>query len=152
MLGELTPEEVERVLQSELTGRIGCHADGRTYVVPITYAYRSGSVYCHSAEGLKIRMMRKNPVVCFEVDRVDDVSNWKSVIATGRYEELSGRGAVAAMDILIGRFAALPGLDEKHPSFILRKADAEPSPADGREIVLFRIRLGEKSGRFERAP
>ncbi|MDQ5858161.1 MAG: pyridoxamine 5'-phosphate oxidase family protein, partial [Acidobacteriota bacterium] len=54
MLGQLSPEEIEQLLSSEITGRIGCHADGRTYVVPITYTYQSGNVYCHSAEGQKI--------------------------------------------------------------------------------------------------
>jgi nitroimidazol reductase NimA-like FMN-containing flavoprotein (pyridoxamine 5'-phosphate oxidase superfamily) len=157
MLGKLDARAIEELLASEVTGRIGCHADGRTYVVPITYAYEDGSVYCHSAEGLKLRLMRKNPVVCFEVDRVQDMGNWKSVIATGRFEELHGRDALAAMDVLIKRFAAIERSGEPHPSYVFRKseeyvfrkAEAEPLQADGREIVIFRIRLAEKTGRFE---
>ena len=77
MLGELSPEEIEEVLRSEITGRIGCHADGRTYVVPVTYGYQRGYVYCHSSEGLKLRMMRKNPVVCFEVDHVAEALQFR---------------------------------------------------------------------------
>jgi uncharacterized protein len=150
MLGKLAPEEIEQLLASEITGRIGCHADGRTYVVPITYAYRSGHVYCHSAEGQKIRMMRKNPDVCFEVDRVEDVGNWKSVVATGRFQELGGPESLEAMDVLIARFAAVARSQDPHPSYVLRASVAEPPGADGRPIVLFRIRLTEKSGRFER--
>jgi nitroimidazol reductase NimA-like FMN-containing flavoprotein (pyridoxamine 5'-phosphate oxidase superfamily) len=150
MLGSLTPVEIEHLLASEFTGRIGCHADGKTYVVPITYAYQSGSVYCHSAAGQKVRMMRKNPDVCFEVDRVDDVGNWKSVVANGRYEELGGRGALDAMDVLITRFAAIERAQDDHPSYLLRASEAESARADGRPIVLFRIRLIEKTGRFER--
>jgi hypothetical protein len=150
MLGKLSPQEIEELLRSEMTGRIGCHAEGRTYVVPITYAYEGGDIYCHSPEGLKLRMMRKNPVVCFEVDRVQDMGNWKSVIATGRFEELSGRNAIAAMDVLIRRFVAVERPGEPHPSYIFRESEAEPSRTDGREIVIFRIRIGEKTGRFER--
>ena len=150
MLGELTAQEIEELLRYEVTGRIGCHADGRTYVVPITYAYEKGYVYCHSAEGLKLRMMRKNPTVCFEVDRVQDVGNWKSVIATGRFEELSGRDVIAAMDVLISRFGEMAA--PAHPSFVLRSSDAEPPRADGRTIVLYRIHLAEKTGRFEKTP
>ena len=152
MLGELSPEEIEEVLRSEITGRIGCHADGRTYVVPVTYAYEGGDVYCHSPEGLKLRMMRKNPNVCFEVDRVRDMGNWRSVIASGRFEELSGRDALSGMDVLIKRFAAIERPDEPHPSYVFRESDAEPPQTDGREIAIFRIRLTEKSGRFERTP
>lgn len=150
MLGTLTTVEVERLLASEFTGRIGCHADGRTYVVPVTYAYKSGNVYCHSAEGRKVRMMRKNSDVCFEIDRVEDVGNWKSVIGEGRFHELGGREALEAMDVLIARFAELERAQERHPSYVLRASEAESSRADGRAIVLFRIQLGEKTGRFER--
>ena len=150
MLGELSPQEIEELLRSEMTGRIGCHAEGRTYVVPITYAYEGGDVYCHTPEGLKLRMMRKNPVVCFEVDRIKDMGNWRSVIATGRFEELSGRDAIAAMDVLIKRFVAVERADQPHPSYVFRESEAEPSRTDGREIVIFRIRIAEKTGRFER--
>lgn len=152
MLGELSTQEIIELLRSEVTGRIGCHADGRTYVVPVTYAYARGDVYCHSAEGLKLRMMRKNPVVCFEVDRVEDVGNWKSVIATGRFEELTGSDAIAAMDVLIARFGEIGDKAATHPSYVLRSAGAEPPRADGRPIVLYRIRLAEQTGRFERTP
>ena len=152
MLGELAAPEIEELLRSEVTGRIGCHADGRTYVVPITYAYEKGYVYCHSAEGLKLRMMRKNPLVCFEVDRVQDVGNWKSVIATGHFEELSGRDVIAAMDVLISRFGEVGREASAHPSYLLRSSGAEPPQADGRPIVLYRIRLAEKTGRFEKTP
>ena len=152
MLGELSAPEIEEVLRSEITGRLGCHADGRTYVVPVTYAYEAGDVYCHSPEGLKLRMMRKNPNVCFEVDRVRDMGNWRSVIATGRFEELSGRDALSGMDVLIKRFAAIERPDQPHPSYIFRESEVEPPRTDGREIVIFRIRLTEKSGRFKRTP
>jgi nitroimidazol reductase NimA-like FMN-containing flavoprotein (pyridoxamine 5'-phosphate oxidase superfamily) len=150
MLGELSPQEIEEVLRSEITGRIGCHADGRTYVVPITYGYQRSYVYCHSADGLKLRMMRKNPIVCFEVDRVEDVGNWKSVIATGRFEELSGRDVVAAMDVLISKLGRVGDSATSHPSYLLRSS--ETAGADGRPIVLYRILLTEKTGRFEKTP
>ena len=152
MLGELSSQEVEELLRSEITGRIGCHAGGRTYVVPITYAYAKGYVYCHSAEGLKLRMMRKNPTVCFEVDRVENVGNWRSVIATGRFEELTGRDAIEAMDVLISRFGETGQDGSAHPSYVLRSSGAEPPLADGRPIVLYRIHLAEKTGRFEKTP
>jgi hypothetical protein len=102
-------------------------------------------------------MMRKNPVVCFEVDRVHDIGNWRSVVATGRFEELNGRDAIAAMDILIKRFVGMERSGEPHPSYVFRKSEAyvfrkaevELIEADGREVVIFRIRLSEKTGRFE---
>jgi hypothetical protein len=39
MLGELTKSQIDNVLYSAVVGRLGCHSDDLTYVVPITYAY-----------------------------------------------------------------------------------------------------------------
>ena len=149
MIGELKGEEIERFLAAETTGRIGCHADGKTYVVPVTYVYDSGSVYGHTARGLKVQMMRRNPDVCFEVDRVEDIGHWRSVIAHGRYEELQGADAIQAMDLLIQRLTPLAADEASHPSYVLRAA--EPATADGLGVILFRIRLTEKTGRFEQS-
>jgi uncharacterized protein len=150
MLGSLNVVQIERVLRTELTGRLGCHADGRTYVVPVTYVYEEGSVYGQSAEGMKIRMMRKNPYVCFEVDRIEDLANWQSVIAWGTFEELDGEEAVRAMDLLIDRLMPLR-TSETGPS---RNRGPESTPdasGDGHKLVTYRIYLTEKTGRFERA-
>lgn len=54
MMGSLSSEEIERLLHTEVIARLGCHAEGRTYVVPITYAYDNNSVIGHSSEGLKM--------------------------------------------------------------------------------------------------
>lgn len=70
MLGQLTGEQIEHVLQSQITGRIGCCAGDDMYVVPVTYVYHQGHIYAHSKEGRKIQIMRRNPKVCFQVDAV----------------------------------------------------------------------------------
>lgn len=141
MLGELSQSQVENVLRSGLIGRIGCHAYGKTYVVPITYAYDGTYVYAHSAEGMKLHMMRANPHVCFEVDAMDDLANWQSVVAWGTFEELHGDQARSAMDLLVDqiepRVAGPPGVSV-HP-----RSSTQP-------VVLYRILLEEKTGRFER--
>ena len=58
MLGKLEEEEVEKLLKEQYIGRLGCHAHGVSYIVPINYVYRSGTVYAHSAPGQKIRLTR----------------------------------------------------------------------------------------------
>jgi hypothetical protein len=144
MIGRLSPEEIERVLSSQMIGRIGCHAGGRTYVVPVTYAYDGESIYGYTGEGMKLRMMRDNPEVCFEVEQIDDPSRWRSVIAWGSFEELYGQEAAHALQILLDRYAvqalgetALPPLGPH------RRGAIHP------DAHLYRVRLGEKTGRFE---
>src|SRR5476649_2864917 len=80
MLGKLNDEQVEELLKTNLLGRIGCHADDITYIVPVHYVYEDPYIYVHSADGLKISLMRKNPSVCFEIDEIRDFFNWQSVI------------------------------------------------------------------------
>jgi nitroimidazol reductase NimA-like FMN-containing flavoprotein (pyridoxamine 5'-phosphate oxidase superfamily) len=135
--------DVEALLSGQRVGRIGCHADGRTYVVPVAYAYVGGCVYAHSANGAKIRMMRKNPHVCFEVDRTDALSNWRSVIAWGTYEELHGEAAREAMRMLLLQF-----LDQKAQPAAHSLASDRPGISED-DAVVYRLRLAEKSGRFE---
>ncbi len=75
MFGNLNKDEIEEVLKHHLIGRIGCYAFDTTYIVPISYGYDGESIYCHTYEGLKITMMRKNPRVCFEVDTMENMAN-----------------------------------------------------------------------------
>jgi nitroimidazol reductase NimA-like FMN-containing flavoprotein (pyridoxamine 5'-phosphate oxidase superfamily) len=153
MLGELAAVEIDELLHSEMVGRIGCHADGRTYIVPVTFAYDGAAVYAHSAGGTKLSMMRSNPEVCFEVEHVDDLANWRSVIAWGHFEELDGDGAMHAIRLLVDRFAPLMGTRTAVPGHGIAGRPAEPgSPtaAGNPAAVLYRIVLGERTGRFER--
>jgi len=142
MLGELTPEEIDGVLRSEAIGRIGCYAFGRPYVVPITYAFDGVAVYGHSREGLKLRMMRSHPTVCFEVDRFESVSSWRSVIALGTFSELESSEAEIAMELLRRRLAPLVPSATSVPDGRLHSS--------GLPWSVFRILLGERTGRFER--
>ena len=42
MFGKLENAQMKKWFAENTIGRLGCHADGRTYVVPISYAYDSG--------------------------------------------------------------------------------------------------------------
>jgi nitroimidazol reductase NimA-like FMN-containing flavoprotein (pyridoxamine 5'-phosphate oxidase superfamily) len=149
MLGTLNREQIDHVLRTELVGRIGCHDGGRTYIVPITYAYDGGHIYGHSAAGLKVRMMRADPHVCFEVDHMVDMANGQRVIAWGVYEELHGDDATEAMRYLIDRVSSLMASETSLPSHGLGAPSGHQGDTAGHEAVIYRITLTEKTGRFE---
>lgn len=149
MTGILDEPSIERVLTHAFVGRIGTHLDGRTYVVPVTFAYDGTYVYGHSNDGMKLRMMRENPSVCFEVDRVRDLVNWESVIAWGTFEELSGDEALRGLMTIVAHIRPLIPADIVHPSPAREQAGGEPKEPPGTAIV-YRIRLHEKTGRFEK--
>jgi hypothetical protein len=141
MMGELTKDQIDNVLRSEMIGRIGCHAEGRTYVVPVSYAYDGQHVYAHSADGLKVRTMRSNPSICLEVDQIDDLANWRCVIGQGTYEELHGADEDRARRLLSERFAPFitsetaphhvwPNTEQDKFDDIVRRSIFLPHPAE----------------------
>ena len=131
----LPPAEIETLLRTALVGRIACCAhgdgeDGRPYVVPLAYGYDGDAVYAHSGPGRKIRLMRAQPLVSFEVDRAEADDRWRSVIAEGLYDELTDP---------VARGRALR---------VIYPPPREIPPL-GPETVVYRIRLTAKSGRYE---
>jgi uncharacterized protein len=135
MIGVMGNDEIEEMLRRHRIGRIGCSANDRPYVVPITYAYDGEHVYGYSALGRKIEVMREQPLVCFEVDEIDGDASWRSIIAEGIYEELAnGEDRRDALRRL------LPG----NGQFVSRTLNGAS------RFVVFRLRLTERSGRFER--
>lgn len=147
MIGELTYIEIEEVLQDQVIGRIGCCLNGAAYIVPVHYAYSDPYVYAYSLEGKKIDIMRQNAEVCFEVDEIKALLNWKSVIARGTFEELKGAlERQKAWKILADR--SLP-LISPEGSDISPQEQSRYGDVNEMEGVFYRIELTEKSGRFE---
>lgn len=148
MIEELGPAQIEQVLHEQVIGRIGCHARGRTYVVPITYVYADGAIVGHTGDGLKVQMMRENPNVCFEVEDLRHLPSWSSVIAQGKYEELHGDAAESALEQLVARLGASPPARSAMPG---QGAGLwETGTRAERPGVVFRIVIEEKTGRIDR--
>jgi nitroimidazol reductase NimA-like FMN-containing flavoprotein (pyridoxamine 5'-phosphate oxidase superfamily) len=139
MLGTLKEAEVERLLRSQYIGRLGVCDQGRPYIFPVSYGYDGTYVYAHSHVGLKIHLMRVNPQVCFEVEDIVSAAQWRTVVAHGTFEEVVDK---------VERDAALAA--------IVRQTETAYAPSlapyiDGPEqIIVYRIRLTEKTGRYER--
>ncbi len=148
MLGELNSRQIEFVLHSVIVGRIGCHAYDKTYVVPVTYAYDGTYIYGHTSEGLKIDMMRENPKVCFQVDVMENMSNWRSVIAWGKFEELKTLDQ-REKGVKILRDTVMPVMTG---DTTIKNAmrDSHQKSTEAMLGVVYRIELTEKTGRYEK--
>lgn len=132
----LPDDEIEALLRTSIVGRIACCAhgaagdDGRPFLVPLAYGYDGEAVYAHSGPGRKIQLMRAQPLVSFEVDSAEAPDRWRSVIAEGTYEELTDSDARSrALAIIYPPPAHIPAL--------------------GDDVIVYRIRLTAKSGRYE---
>lgn len=139
MLGELKSSEIERLLRSQQIGRLGVYGEGRVYVFPINFGYDGTHVYFHSHEGLKVRLMRSQPEVCLEVEEITSPADWRTVMVHGAYEELTDdHERYLAMALV-----ASQGMHPQPPS-------TAPYIGGVEGLVCYRMRISEKTGRYER--
>lgn len=148
MFGKLGIAQIEQVLHHQIVGRIGCHADGMTYVVPISFAYDGEYIYAHSSEGMKVNMMRKNSRVCFQTDQMQDMGNWQSIVAWGDYEELNEPDQRrVALEKLVARALPIVSSETTHLTDHWPFLSTDLNNIKG---IVFRIKLTTKTGRYEK--
>ena len=106
--------EIVALLRRGQTGHLGCSRDGHPYVVPMHYAFDSEDLYFFTTEGTKTEYIAANSEVCFQVEEVEDVRNWASVMALGPAERLHKPEELEyAMRLLAGRNPTLePAVNE----------------------------------------
>lgn len=149
MVGELTEKETADFFSQQHFGHLGCSDGTRMYVVPISYIYHGDHILCHSRGGMKIDIMRKNPSVCFQVEKIDNYTHWKSLIAWGNYEEIKDKTEIEDAQKQFGS-------KELNIKFSLSLTPHQTEPADGQaekapatEVVFYRIKFTEVTGRYE---
>lgn len=145
MPDNLDEGQIEWVLQHRVLGHLGCFSDATCYVVPICYAYDGQCIYGRTYEGLKIQMMRKNPNVCFQVEHIENMARWQSVICWGDFEELKDRDQRdKAISVLKNRIEAVVDSDA-----LRRSAQWPFSIDDSKEVkgILFCIHIHKKTGK-----
>lgn len=149
MIGKLTEEQIDEFLKNNLFGRIGCNDGRKCYVVPTNYVYDGRFIIAHSLMGMKIDIMRKNPDVCLEVDEMKTFTNWKSVIAWGKYQELTDqRDRFSAMALFADRMIHIKMSKTAVTPLITEEIVHGHSPSVFKPII-YRIIVTEKTGRFE---
>lgn len=129
----LDDEGIEKLLSTSLVGRIACASqevnEGRPTIVPIAYGYDGEAAYAVGPVGQKIRIMRQQPLMSFEVDTAEAEDRWQSAVAEGVYEELdSPEEREAGLNVIFG--------DRERPHI--------PD-----EHIVYRMRFTKKTGRFE---
>jgi nitroimidazol reductase NimA-like FMN-containing flavoprotein (pyridoxamine 5'-phosphate oxidase superfamily) len=148
MLGELNDIQINNVLSSQVVGRLACTDGKQPYIVPVTYTYDGDYIYGQTNEGTKLRMLRKNPNVCFEVNTMTDMRNWQSVIVYGKFEELKDDKANKAKEILFGRVLSLMTSSTVHSQG--HKETGKIDDSTRIKHVMYRIKIKKVTGRFEK--
>jgi nitroimidazol reductase NimA-like FMN-containing flavoprotein (pyridoxamine 5'-phosphate oxidase superfamily) len=140
LIHELTEDECRDVLRRNNLARLACSRDDQPYIVPIHVDFDGGSFYSFSTLGQKIDWMRSNPKVCVEVDDISDKAHWTTVIAFGRYQEITNSSADRAA--------------RNRASELFEKRREWWLPAAGKLVssehpvpIVYRIRIDRFSGR-----
>ncbi|MCX6013429.1 MAG: pyridoxamine 5'-phosphate oxidase family protein [Chloroflexi bacterium] len=92
---KMNKSEIELLLESTPTGRLGLSKEGQPYVVPIHFLYKENKIYLHSKkQGMKSDFMNSNNNVCFECDDLIGINkasypckyntDYRSIIAFGK--------------------------------------------------------------------
>ena len=148
MIGKLSEQQMHTILERNKVGRIGCSNNSRTLVVPVCYVFNGKDIIAHSAEGMKISIMRNNPGVCFEVDEVNSITDWRSVIIWGQYHEIMNeKERYYAMKYLMSRLMQFANVEKLHQKTMAN--DEGEFHANIRPVV-YRIVIEEMTGRFEK--
>lgn len=148
MLGQLNNDQINNILSSQVLGRMACTDGKQPYIIPLTYAYDGEYVYGQINDGMKLKILRKNPNVCFEVEIVANMANWQSVIAYGKFEELKNKEAQKARDILYNRVFPMMTSSTVHPYG--HEVTGQVDDSTRIKKVMYRIKIKKVTGRFEK--
>ncbi|WP_452228071.1 MULTISPECIES: pyridoxamine 5'-phosphate oxidase family protein [unclassified Lacinutrix] len=97
MFKNLEEKEMDYILENNYTGQLGYIFNNSPFVVPITYFFdkESNAIICYSGDGHKMNAMRKNPRVSLLISDIKDVTDWRSVLVHGTFEQRFGSDAKA---------------------------------------------------------
>ena len=80
---ELSARECVALLRRNNVGRMAFSYRNRVDVVPLHYVYSGGWLYGRTSVGPKLLALRHSQWVAFEVDEIDGVFDWRSVVVHG---------------------------------------------------------------------
>ena len=131
-------EDAEALLSRNAVGRLAYMLRNQVEIVPIHYVYEDGWIYARSAIGQKLVALMQSPWVAFEVDEVEGVDSWRSVVVRGSAQVLDPDGPPMEREALEQAIAALRRASPQ----VLRSGD--PSP--GRNFIV-RIHVDRVTGK-----
>ncbi len=82
---KLSPQEIEQLLARNHVGRLAYSLHDRVDIEPIHYAFDEGWIYGRTSHGTKLSVIEHHRWVAFEVDEVESVFDWRSVVVKGAF-------------------------------------------------------------------
>lgn len=135
---EMDRAECEALLGRNNVGRLAFTFHDRVDIEPIHFVFADGVIYGRTGPGTKLETLAHHPWVAFEVDEVQDLFRWRSVVVHGTFYQVErGRGALSEE----GYTHAVRVLQRLLPETF---TSADPVPD---RTVVFRIPADQITGR-----
>ncbi len=151
MLTDLTPPQIDEMLKGAYYGHLGCHMDDQIYVVPITFVYKDNALLAYTTEGKKVELMRANPKVCVQTEKINKDGSWESVMMWGTFKQLDdANDRQQACMALAAQFANISSIGgEALVSPLIR----DISNPDWEKIapIVYKIDIEKMTGKSEKA-
>lgn len=92
-LAEMTLEECQALLKRHNVGRMAYCTRDRVDIAPIHYVYSDGWLFARTSQGQKMDALAHAPWPAFEVDEIDGVFDWRSVVVHGTLHTMDPDGS-----------------------------------------------------------
>jgi nitroimidazol reductase NimA-like FMN-containing flavoprotein (pyridoxamine 5'-phosphate oxidase superfamily) len=90
---ELSTEACHAMLRRHHVGRMAYAFHDRVDITPIHYVYSDGWLFARTSHGGKMDVLAHAPWVAFEVDEIDSVFDWRSVVVHGTAHTMEREGS-----------------------------------------------------------
>lgn len=135
---ELTRAECETLLERNHVGRIAFTFRDRVDLEPVHYVYAKGWLHGRTSPGTKLATLRHHPWIAFEIDEIDGLHDWRSVVVHGVVHLPERDGSASDRDAYESSLRLIRQL----VPHALEHGDPTPN-----RQVLFRIHADEVTGR-----
>ncbi|AKA34265.1 pyridoxamine 5'-phosphate oxidase family protein [Flagellimonas lutaonensis] len=150
MIKNLGQKDCIELLRNKYIGRLAYMVGKIPFVAPITYYFldieNDGGIISYSLEGHKIDAMRKNRYVSLQVDEIESMDHWKSVLVHGEFEELH---QIDAKHLLHEFSQGVKDLINRNPNKDVQFIHEFSSKlgAEGSSPIVYRINILEITGK-----
>ncbi len=135
---ELDAAECTDLLQRHHVGRMAFARNDVVDIEPIHYVFDDGWLYGRTQPGTKIEVLTHHRWIALEVDEIDALFDWRSVVVKGGFYLLRREGSTQEQEIY-----------DKGVEILRRLVPETLTPDDPlpERAILFRIHINEMFGR-----
>jgi nitroimidazol reductase NimA-like FMN-containing flavoprotein (pyridoxamine 5'-phosphate oxidase superfamily) len=135
----LDRSECEAILERNVVGRIAFSFHDRVDIEPLHYVYDGAWLFGRTSPGSKLTTLQHSQWVAFEVDEIEGLFDWRSVVVHGAVYVVSAEGSESEAEALRRGIAMLRRL--------IPETGSADDPVAFRTVV-FRLHIDRLTGRM----